>query len=178
MRSQPAVLAILALLTLGAGAAAGQPLAATPCELMQSPADFRNQIVTIRAGISIAFEEFALSLPSCPGRQIDRIWLEYGSGPRKQPTVWCCGDMIPRDPLVLVQDREFRKFDRRMRAQAKTASSRTTATITGRFDVVESGPCPGDVTARCPIEGGFGHLGAAAARLVIQRVADVVVSRN
>jgi hypothetical protein len=123
--------------------------------------------------VQIAFEDFELSAETCEGGKIDGIWLEYGRGPKKQPTIWCCGDLTPRDPLVLVQDNEFRRFHRLL--TAKKRAGRITATLAGRFDSVETEPCPGDSKARCCGFGNFGHFGMACGRLVIQRVSDVEI---
>jgi hypothetical protein len=50
-----------------------------------------------------------------------------------------------------------------------------TATLAGRFEAVDTEPCPGDAASHCcGIGGGFGHFGAACARLVIHRVTEVV----
>ena len=148
-----------------------EPIKTTVCEIVKSPALFNGKIVTVRAPIEIAFERFGLSASHCAEQKIDDVALEYGSGPRKQPTIWCCGDMVPRDPLVLVQNKDFRRFHHYLTAEKKAKRCydcylyHVTATLTGRFDAVE--PQPG---ALC----GFGHMGAACGRLVIRSVADVV----
>jgi hypothetical protein len=97
------------------------------------------------------------------------IWLEYGRGPKRQPTIWCCGDLASRDPIAVVQDASFKKFDRYLTAKTGRKNSyEVTATLTGRLDTAASS----DTSQRCA--GGFGHLGMACSRLVIQSVAEVV----
>lgn len=136
----------------------------TVCEVLGSPALFTGKIVTLRGSIQIGFENFGLSASDCPEKKIDSLWLEYGRGPKRQPTTWCCGDMIPRDRLVLVQNSEFRRFHHYITAAKKGSYLyRVTATLTGRVDA--GGSC------------GFGHLGAACARLVIGAVSEVVAER-
>jgi len=147
-----------------------EPIPTTPCELLQAPDRFNGRIVRVRGPVRIAFEYFELAAGDCAGRKIDQIWLEYGRGPKRQPTTWCCGDMVPRDRLALRQDAEFRKFDRYL-----TAGTNVTATLTARFDAGKPEPCRGDAERHCCMfTGGFGHFGAACSRLVIQSVADVV----
>jgi hypothetical protein len=163
-----AFIAVLPILTLGQ-TKSDQPIHTTVCEVVKSPASFNGKIVTLRGPIQIAFENFGLSASDCKEQKIDYLWLEYGRGPKRQPTIWCCGDMIPRDRLALVQNAEFHRFHRCLTAAKKAKACydcyryRVTATLTGRS--VE--PRPG---ALC----GFGHLGAACGRLVIGAVSDVV----
>jgi hypothetical protein len=77
-------------------------------------------MVTIRGRVGFDFEEFEVSTQTCTGSEPGLgIWLEYGSGPKSQPTVWCCGDLKPVDPLRLVQDREFKRFHRFITARRK-----------------------------------------------------------
>jgi len=157
----------------------GTPISTTVCELVKTPERFNSQLVTLHGPIQIAFEDFSLSASECIERKIDSIWLEYGRGPKRQPTIWCCGDMVPRDPLALVQDNEFRRFHRYITTEKKTKGCydcylyHVTATLTGRFDAVETEPCPGDASSRCCGVGGFGHFGMACGRLVIQAVSEV-----
>jgi hypothetical protein len=128
---------------------------AKPCDVVQSPASFNGVTVVMRGRVRIDFEDFELT-SECGGG----IWLEYGRGPVLQPTIWCCGSMKPDDPAVVVQDNDFRKFDRLLRRPGKHGLM---ATLVGRVDVSP--------------KGGYGHLGASTARLVIQAVADVIPDR-
>lgn len=164
-----------------AGTDADSPFQTNICELVKSPRAFNGQLVSIRAPVLIAFENFELSVAGCADRSLDYIWLEYGSGPKRQPTTWCCGDMVPRDALPLTQDAEFRRFHRFLTAARKAKGCydcylyHVTATIDGRFDAVETQPCPGDAESRC-CAAGFGHLGKACARIVIRDVSSVVAT--
>lgn len=108
------------------GAAFGQtnsdgPMKATVCELAKEPSRYKGKIVTVRGRVLIGFEDFELSTDSCDGGNIGRLWLEYGKGPKRQPTTWCCGDMTPREPLRLVENSDFRKFHRLLTAQRRGA---------------------------------------------------------
>jgi hypothetical protein len=79
----------------------------------------------------------------------------------------------------MVENREFRRFHRLLTAEKNAKRCydcylyRVTATLVGRFDTVDSDPCPGDAQARCCGFGNFGHFGLACGRLVIQRVTQV-----
>jgi hypothetical protein len=82
-------------------------------------------------------------IPSCPQKVADGIWLEYGKGPKTQPTTWCCGDLRPGDQLGPIQDFAFRKFDSYLRAVRKGKPLyAVTATLSGRFDTVPTMTCP------------------------------------
>jgi hypothetical protein len=165
-----ACIAVVPILALGQ-TKSDQPVQTTVCEVVRSPASFNGKIITLRGPIQIAFENFGLAAADCTDKKVDYLWLEYGRGPKRQPTTWCCGDMVPRDPLALVQNTEFHRFHHYITAvrKAKACSGcylyRVTATLTGRFDAVEPKP-----RALC----GFGHLGVACGRLVIGAVSDVV----
>jgi hypothetical protein len=78
------------------------------CEVLQHPQTFNGKMISIRTRIRIEFEDFEIDTPSCANKVIDGIWLEYGKGPKKQPTIWCCGDLTPADQLGLIQDSAFR----------------------------------------------------------------------
>jgi hypothetical protein len=152
------------------------------CEVAARPDQLNSTTISIRGLALIAFEEFRLSAADCLGRKIDDIWLEYGRGPKSQPTTWCCGDLTPRDSLRLIQDKDFRDFQRKLTAHSgrERFADRekylydVTATLTGRFEAVPTEPCAGNSKAHCCPTGGFGHLGSSCARLVIRSVSNVV----
>lgn len=138
---------------------------ASVCELARRPAAFNGTMIRVRARIEIGVEDFKLS-DACTGRAIDAIWLEYGRGPKKQPAIWCCGDLTPRDSLNVVGDAEFRKFD-----ELLTKSMPVVATLVGRFDSTQ--PVAGANGQEPYCSGAFGHLGVFCARIVIQSVSNV-----
>ena len=76
------------------------------------------------------------------------------------------------DPMRVVMNNDLKKLDHYLTAQ----SYDVTATLTGRFDAVETVLCP-DGKSRCPKNGGFGHFGLASARIVFQSVSDVLAKR-
>jgi hypothetical protein len=61
--------------------------------------------------VRVAFEEFALVTKGCDSAVLDEISVEYGRGPKRQPVTRCCGDLIPRDPLAMIMDLSFKRFD-------------------------------------------------------------------
>ncbi len=151
------------------------------CDVARDPLAYSGKLVAIRGAVHIAFEDFQFSTASCDPRQIDSIWLQYGSGTRAQPTTWCCGNLTPRDSPLLNENAEFRKFHHDLTAQKHSKDCRlggcyvydVTATLAGRLDAVPTKLCPDGKSYCCPA-GGFGHLGFACARLIIQSVSDVV----
>ena len=150
------------------------------CEIARSPETFNGKMVRIRGQVLIAFEDFELPAENCDGRRIDGVWLEYGRGPKRQPTTWCCGDMVPRDVLAILENTDFRKFHSSLTAQRKESVCEgrqcyvydVTATLLGRFDFAGDEPCQ-DNTRAC-YSGGFGHFGLFRGRLVIRSVSDVM----
>ena len=109
-------------------AQADEPIKTTICGLVKSPEGYNHEIIAVRARINIAFENFTLSPSDCGDGKFDAVWLEYGKGPKSQPTIWCCGDMVPRDSLVLVQNAEFHRFHQYLTAEKRTKGV-TTATF-------------------------------------------------
>lgn len=154
------------------------------CQILQNPDRYNGRLVSIRGGVLIALEDFELSFSECENRKIDTVWLEYGKGPKRQPTTWCCGDMVPRDPLAVIESDEFRIFHRYLTAQRRTKGHcegecylyEVTATLTRRFDVIRTES--GNSQKYCRLFAGVGHFGAFCARLVIQSVSDVVVTHK
>ena len=143
------------------------------CEVLQHPQSFNGKMISIQTPIRIAFEDFEIDIPSCPQKVAGAIWLEYGKGPKTQPTTWCCGDLTPQDQLGLTQDSAFRKFDSYLRSVRKGKPLyAVSATLSGRFDTVPTTTCP-DRVHQCPRDGGFGHLGVFASRLIIHSVSEV-----
>jgi hypothetical protein len=138
-------------------------------------------MISVHARVSIAFEHFALSAYNCGSEWTDDVWLEYGRGPKRQPTTWCCGDMIPRDRLVLTQNSDFRNFHRLLTAERRAKGCYAgqcyvydvTATIIGRFDAVKA-ETERNGTRLC---NGFGQFGVYCTRLVIQKVSNVVAEK-
>ncbi len=132
------------------------PIHTTVCDLIANPARYNGQLIAIHGRVLVDFEEFQLDTRACKIPDLEGIWLEYGSGPKRQPTTWCCGDLRSRDKIRVLRNQEFAKFDRALRVQPGSV----TALLTGRFGVAPAGR-------------GYGHFGVFPARLVIRSVSDV-----
>jgi hypothetical protein len=149
------------------------------CELVSHPERYDRKIVSVRAPVRIEFEDFRLAASECVDRKIDDIWLYYGRGPKHQPTIWCCGDLTPRDSIRMVQNEDFRLFHRYLTdCRERTPSGREcflynlTATLTGRLDAQKTEIGRDGDSHVCPA-GGWGHFGFYCARLVIQSVSNL-----
>jgi hypothetical protein len=173
------LLALAAFPAIGvAQADSEKPRRVGVCDIVKEPERFNGRMITVRGRVSIAFENFELSAAQCAPKGLDGIWLEYGRGPKMQPTTWCCGDLTPDDRLALVQNQDFRSFHRLLTAQRRAKGCYegqcyvydVTATITGRLDAVKPEAAPNGSS----ICAGFGHFGIHCSRLVIQKVSDVV----
>ncbi len=162
-----------------------RPIAASLCDLARHPIQFHGKMIRVRGEVLIAFEDFQLPVSSCdPHEDRNRIWLQYGKGPKSQPTTWCCGELTPQDPLELKQDRAFRAFHRDLTEQRRKNGSEdcsgrdcyvfdVTATLVGRFEHSPPRPCRHSTGLCC--NNGFGHFGTFCSRLVIHSVSEVSV---
>src|SRR5712692_1995810 len=144
---------------------------ASVCQILANPMAYDGKMVRVRGRAVLAYQDFELSAKECDAEK-PGIWLEYGSGPRHQPTIWCCGSQ-PKDKLTVVQDKNFSAFDRSLTAQANKADCyncylyEVTATLTGRIDAVEEAVVK-DAEQKLAAAHGFGNLGAFRVRLVIR----------
>ena len=167
-----------------------EPVAVSPCELVQAPENFNGRRVRVRAGVNLAFESFSLDLDECGfDDSIRGVWLEYG-GDQETATVYCCGDHSKRPGLPtevaghrveLVRDAALDLFIGRLDARRlrQPGGERcwdrschfydVTATITGRFAAAPAG--------EEQQLGGYGHLGCCH-QLTIEQVSDVSAART
>ena len=81
----------------------------TVCDVVKSPESFSGKIITLRSPVKIASESFGLPISECAAAKFEFPTLEYGRGPKRQPAIWCCGDLTPRDRLKLIQNEEFKR---------------------------------------------------------------------
>ncbi len=174
---------LLAPLVAPGQSRSAEPLKVSVCDIAQSVEQFNGKMITVRGVVRLAFEDFELPATDCGTASVPGIWLEYGRGPRWQPTTWCCGALTPRDRLRLVQDSEFRTFHRYLTAQGhgqgcylgECLTYVVTATLTGRVDAAKPEAGPAGTGLNC--SGAYGHMGFACARIVIARVSDVLAER-
>jgi hypothetical protein len=181
------VLLLIIVGTLRIGALAQMPIIAKPCDLLQDPAKFTNQIVQVRATVSIAFESFTLKALGCDEEKDARpIWLVYG-GDEPTPIASTVNDnsrpagmvlKVDGRPITLHRDAALDLFVRRLAAERTTDVTGgkcyygcrlyvVEATLTGVFFAAPKG-FPG---------GGYGHLGCCHL-LAIQQVSDVSAVRT
>jgi hypothetical protein len=174
-------------------AARQKPIATTVCAILEHPASFNNKIVRIRGYVSGNFEYSTLGADGCS----DSIWFAFGGGEGPPGLVAYVngearpgaeddeGRLILPVPVKLVEDSNFRRFEKLMKARAEAdrrseksnpddyTSHRVVATFTGRVDAV-----PDDVhafhlkrksTDRADFLG-FGQMGLFDAQFVMQAV--------
>jgi hypothetical protein len=172
-------------------AARQKPLETTVCAIVEHPFAFNNKMVRIHGYASGNFEYSELGADGCSGS----LWFEYGNGEGAPGLVATVnggarpgsedaeGKLILAVPVKLVQDSNFQRFQKLMRARAKAderdskenADSwifhRVAATFTGRIDAVSD-----DVHAfhlkRKDMDRadflGFGQMGLFDAQFVLQ----------
>jgi hypothetical protein len=148
----------------------GDTEAVTPCQVLAEPKRYDHKLLRISGTMSHGFEGFVLSDSRCPGQA---IWLEY-CGSMGSGTVFAGGPSSERArnqtleiegvTTSIVDDYEFRKFDRYIQSKRTVHAS---VSVEGRYfsgDRIESG--------NTPFYGGYGHLGMYSL-LVIQRVVNL-----
>lgn len=175
-----------------------KPIETTACAILEHPFVFNNKMVRIHGYASGNFEYSELGADGCSSS----FWFIYGNGeglPDLAATVSggarpgsedAEGKLILPVPVKLVQDSNFQRFQRLMRARAKADERnlkenrntltfyRVAATFTGRIDAV-----PEDVhafhlkrkdTDRADFLG-FGQMGLFDAQFVLQSVGNDAV---
>jgi hypothetical protein len=175
-----------------------KPIDSTVCAILENPAAFNNTMVRVHGYASGNFEYSELGSDDCSGS----IWFAYGSDeapPSLVATV--SGSAIPGSedsegrrilpiPVKLVQDSNFQRFQKLMKARAE-ADARSTkenrdnlifhrvaATFTGRIDGVSDGIHEFHLK-RKPTDRadflGFGQMGLFDVQFVLQSVENNAV---
>ena len=162
---------------------AESPLVASACDLTNDPTKYSEQVVRVRARVSMGFEDFTLITSDC-GENIRPIWLAYG-GDESTPIVSTVNDQdrepgsvlkVNGRPVALERNAALELFKKKLAAQrigmADDLACRhcplydVTATLTGVFFAVPSHH-----------DGGYGHLGCCHL-FAIQQIADVDAKRT
>jgi len=133
------------------------PEKVTPCQLMNDPATYNHKLVEVTGFFSHGFENSTVKDPGCATRS---IWFEYG-GTTATGTMICCGVSAERSrleplvvediPIPLVEDDQFRKFDKLLQSKPDTL---VRSTLIGRFF---SGTLEEFPTGKIWV--GYGHFG-------------------
>jgi hypothetical protein len=146
------------------------PEKVTPCQLMNDPAAYNHKLGEVTGFFSHGFENSTVIDPGCASRS---IWLEYG-GTTATGTMICCGVTAERNrpaplvvediPIALVEDDQFRKFDKLVQGKPDTI---VRSTVIGRFFSGTLEEFPGG-----KIWVGYGHFGMHSL-LALQQVLSV-----
>ena len=170
-----------------------KPLETTVCAILEHPSAFNNKIVRIRGYASGNFEYSFLGADGCT----DSLWFAYGNGEGPPDLVATIsggarpgsedaeGRLILPVPVNLVQDSNFRQFQKLMRARAEADERtlqenvdaltfyRVAATVTGRIDAVSDDVHAFHLKRTASDRAdflGFGQMGLFDAQFVLQSV--------
>ena len=165
----------------------------TVCDILKSPQSFNGKIVRIKGTVVAGFDQFVVKGIGCPLAENNNIWLSYPedtkgkAGPaimvQIQPARNFAGEVpaVQRSPVMLDKNSEdFRQFDSLLATPYKKGGMclgcnkfEVTSTLVGRLDGVENAKLVRDSAGKFIGLGGFGHLNAYRARLVLQSVSNV-----
>jgi hypothetical protein len=183
-------------------AAQRKPIETTVCAILEHPSVFNNKMVRIRGYASGNFEYSELGADGCTGS----LWFAYGSGGGPPDLVATVsggarpgsedaeGRLILPVSVKLVQDSNFRRFQKLMIARAKAdernlkkedADSwtfhRVAATFTGRIDAVSDDVHAFHLKRKDTDRAdylGFGQMGLFDGQFVLQSVgSDAVLEK-
>lgn len=170
-----------------------QTVDTTVCEILKNPRPFNGKIVRVKSTVAATFDQFVVKGSDC-GLSVNRnIWLAYPEGVkakagpavtvRVQPARNYAGEVpaVQRTPVELDKNsKDFKQFDSLLSTPFKKGGMclgcnryEVTATLTGRLDAADSLVLRRDKAGKIIHLGGFGHMNAYNARLVLQSVSDV-----
>jgi hypothetical protein len=171
------------LLSVAASSFAESPLVLSACDLTNHPTQYTEQVIRVRARVSMGFENFTLVTSGC-GENIRSIWLAYG-GDESTPIISTVNDhdrepgsvlKVNGRPVTLERNAALELFKKRLAAMRIGRSDdlgcrdcplyEVTATLTGVFFALPNHH-----------DGGYGHL-ECCHLLVIQQIADVEAKRT
>jgi hypothetical protein len=165
----------------------------TVCEILKNPQSFNGKIVRVKGTAVASFDQFAVKGTGCDTTVNNNIWLSYPEGTkakagpavmvRVQPAHNFAGEVptVQRTPVELDKSsKDFKQFDSLLATPYKKGGMclgcnryEVTATLVGRLDAAESTKLHRDKAGKIIGFGGFGHMNAYSARLVLQSVSDV-----
>jgi hypothetical protein len=170
-----------------------QTVDTTVCNIMDNPQSFNGKIVRIKGTVYAGFDQFVVKGADCGINVNKNIWLSYPEGLKAkagpavmvhlQPARNFAGDVpaVQRTPVELDKNnKDFKQFDSLLATPFKKGGMclgcnryEVTATLVGRLDAVANAAIPYDKAGKITGFGGFGHMNAYSARLVLQSVSDV-----
>jgi len=170
-----------------------QAVDTTVCEILDHPQSFNGKIVRIKGTVAASFDQFVIKGADCGLNVNKNIWLSYPEGTKAkagpgvqvhiQPARNFAGEVpaVERTPVTLDKNnKDFKLFDAQLATPYKKGGMclgcnkfLVTATLVGRLDAVEKAGLQRDKAGKIIGFGGFGHMNAYSARLVLQSVSDV-----
>ncbi|MGB9409181.1 MAG: hypothetical protein WCA89_16730 [Terracidiphilus sp.] len=171
-----------------------QAVDTTVCEILDNPQSFNGKIVRIKGTVAATFDQFVVKGADCGINVNKNIWLSYPEGSKAkagpavqvhlQPAHNFAGEVpaVQRTPVELDKNsKDFKQFDSLLATPFKKGGMclgcnryEVTATLVGRLDAVKDAKLERDNAGKITGFGGFGHMNAYPARLVLQSVSDVV----
>jgi hypothetical protein len=170
-----------------------QAVDTTVCNILDNPQSFNGKIVRIKGTVYAGFDQFVVKGADCGINVNKNIWLSYPEGTKAkagpavmvhlQPARNFAGDVpaVQRTPVEIDKsNKDFKQFDSLLATPYKKGGMclgcnryEVTATLVGRIDAVANAAIPYDKSGKIAGFGGFGHMNAYGARLVLQSVSDV-----
>ncbi len=164
----------------------------TVCDILKAPQSFNGKIVRVKAAVAATFDQFVVKGAGC-GLANNNLWLSYPEGTkakagpavmvRVQPARNFAAEVpaVQRTPVKLDKSsKDFKQFDSLLAAAFRKGGmclgcnrNEVTATLVGRLDGVEDAAIRRDNAGKIIGFGGFGHMNAYSARLVLESVSDV-----
>ena len=170
-----------------------QTVDTTVCNILDNPQSFNGKIVRVKGTVYAGFDQFVVKGADCGINVNKNIWLSYPEGLKAkagpavmvhlQPARNFAGDVpaVQRTPVELDKsNKDFKQFDSLLATPYKKGGMclgcnryEVTATLVGRLDAVANAAIPYDKSGKIVGFGGFGHMNAYSARLVLESVSDV-----
>lgn len=170
-----------------------QAVDTTVCDILNNPVTFNGKIVRIKGTVAASFDQFVIKGADCGINVNKNIWLSYPEGTKAkagpaamvqiQPARNFAGVVpaVQRTPVTLDKsNKDFKLFDSQLATPYKKGGMclgcnkfLVSATLVGRLDAVEKAGVQRDKAGKIIGYGGFGHMNAYPARLVLESVSDV-----
>jgi hypothetical protein len=170
-----------------------QAVDTTVCEILKNPQSFNGKIVRVKGTAVASFDQFVVKGTGCEITVNNNIWLSYPEGAKAkagpavmvhvQPALNFAGEVpaTQRTPVELDKNsKDFKQFDSLLATPYKKGGMclgcnryEVSATLVGRVDAVDNATLRRDKAGKIIGFGGFGHMNAYSARLVLQSVSDV-----